>query len=316
MKKFIKRIIPLAVSAFMLSTSAFAAFTDMPSGKEGEALENAVKNGLLTGVSETEIAPYMTITRAQMGTILARAMGTKVASKLANYADVDKNAWYFDGMSKAVYMGAFSGSPVNAKYYLYPEKAITYQEAFLVLSRVFAIHSDDETVLDGCSDKNEVADWAKDGVIAIVAGGYYVPDGKIHANEPLDRVTFAVIMDNLIKNYIDTPGTVTELKSGNTLVRSDGVILDGVKSSDILFVGDGVSKTEFKNVDLDRVIVRGGEAVLSGKFGYVLAAFGGVVLSPVAGEVEIKTYPDGTKGIIWAAAEGSYINMGKVIEQN
>lgn len=316
MKKFIKSIIASAVTFTMLSASAFAAFSDMPSGKEGEALQNAVNNGLLNGVSETEIAPYMSITRAQMAAILSRAMGATQKIDLRRFADVDKSAWYYNDVAKAVYMGAFEGGVSGTDYYIYPEKVITYQEAFVVLSRVFDLKVIDETAIDNCSDKAEVADWAKDSVLKVVSGGYYVPDGKIHANEPLSRVTFAVIMDNLIKNYIDTPGTVTELKSGNTLIRSNGVILDSVKSQDTIYIGDGVSKTEFKNVDLDMVIVRGGEAVLSGTFGYVIAICGGVVLSPVDGEVQVKTYPDGTKGVIWAAAEGSYINMGKVIEQN
>ena len=305
MKKIIKRVACFGIAAALLTVLAMADFADMPQdAAQKTALLNAVSNGLLNGVGNNEIAPYASITRAQMGAIIVRAFGAARKKNIDSFKDVSKDAWYYDEMSKAVAMGAFAGDGEN----LHPDSAITFQEAFIVLSRVFDLRYIDEGCLDRFPDKGTVAPWAEDGVKKIVSGGYYSAE-KIRANEPISRVEFAVIMNNLVKNYIDEPGTYTSLPTGNTLIRCDGVILDGIVSPDYIIVGDGAVKTKIINADADNIVIRGGDVEISGLFGYVRAIMSGTTITPDTENINIKTYADGSRGVISAEAEGSAINL-------
>ncbi len=312
MRNFLKKVVSLVMIVGILTISAFAGFVDMPENEaEKAALEKAVENGLIKGISDTEIAPYMTLTRAQMGTIVVRAMGATREASLAKFKDTPKKAWFYTDMSRAVAMGAFEGDGGEA---LYPNKEITYQEAFLVLSRVFDLRYEKANALDGYVDKESVAKWAKSGVAKIVSGGYY--DGeKLNPTAPINRVEFAKLMDKLVTTYIDTPGTYKELPKGNTLVRCDGVVFDGVEfeqtssvyEGDIIIVGDGVKEVEFKNIKGVNAAVRGGSAKISGEVGLIKTAAAGAYLVPDMDNYTLREYADGTKGQIDASLEGSYI---------
>lgn len=310
MKKFISFLIIICIT----STAVFGAFLDMPENEaERNALTNAVKNGLLGGISDSEIAPYAPITRSQMGAILVRAMGAEKETDISKFDDISENAWYYSEMSRAVAMGAFQGDG-DAK--LYPDKNITYQEAFLVLSRVFDLRYENPEILKSYPDCANIAKWAENGVLKLVSGGYY--DGNtLNPDNTINRVEFAKIMNKLVSNYIDEPGTYTSLPKGNTLVRCDGVILDGITNpdaktateGDLIIIGDSVKSAQLLNADGANVVVRGGNLKISGRVGIVRAVTSGTVLTPVMGNYGGKVYPDGSKGVISAKAEGSYISL-------
>ncbi len=315
MKKLIKMLICAVLVFAMLCVSSFAAFSDMPENEaERAALTRAVENGLLQGVGNDMIAPYATISRAQMGAIIVRAFGAKSAADISKFQDTSKDKWYYDEMAKAVHMGAFEGDGGSC---LYPDKEITYQEAFLVLSRVFDLRYKNENCLDLYSDKSAVASWAKDGVIKIVSGGYY-ESSMLNPNAAISRVEFAKIMDKLVTTYIDEAGTYNNLPKGNTLVRCDGVILDGITvegansrdEGDLIIIGDGVSSVDIINANGVNAVVRGKNANLSGIFGLVRAFISGTSLTPDASNIGVKQYPDGTSGVISAVSgSGAYINL-------
>ncbi len=312
MKSFIKKMLSFGIVVCVLTVPSFAAFVDMPTD-EGEraALTRAVENGLINGISSTEIAPYATMTRAQMGTIVVRAMGAIKEADISKFVDAKPNAWYYNWMRRAVAMGAFQG---DGGVSLYPNNEITYQEAFLVLSRVFDLRYEIADVLDKYEDGKDVASWAKSGVSKIVSGGYY--DGeKLNPKAPINRVEFAKIMDKIVTTYIDTPGTYTTLPKGNTLVRCDGVVIDGVEfkdattatEGDIIIIGDGVNESKLINLKGVNAAIRGGNAIISGEIGIVRTAASGAMLSPDVENLTLKTYADGTKGTIEAKVDGSYI---------
>ncbi len=320
MQNVLKKVMGLVLLASILSMSVFGAFVDMPADTiENTALQKAVDNGLLNGVGNNKIAPYQSITRSQMGAILVRAMGVEKKADIGQFRDVSSKAWYYSEMASAVYMGAFEGDGGTS---LYPDKEITYQEAFLVLSRVFDLRYVNDGCLDGFSDKSAVASWAIDGVKKIVSGGYY--DGKtLNPTAPISRVEFAKVMDKLVTTYVDTPGTYTEFPKGNTLVRCDGVVLDGVMGDGVntategslIVIGDKVKSISVINSKGVNLVVRGGNVNLSGEVGIVKAVMAGVVLIPDSSNISAKAYPDGTRGIIDASADGSYISLESTLVQ-
>ncbi len=267
-----KKISSLILACIMLlSTSVFAAtFSDMPSEDHWAtaALNNAVSNGLLTG-SDGRIYPENNMTRAEMATIIARACGAVKDADISAYTDVSTDDWFYASMSKAVAMGAFNGSEGRLR----PNNNITRQEAFVVLSRVFGLNKGNVStdVLNQFKDANQVADWAEVGVAAIIEKGYV--GGSNGMLKPVDNITraeFAVVMDRIIKYYIDDADVAEIPTDGNVMIRVGGLNIDGFETDKMVVIGDAVGeeKMVISNTKIsDLLVVRGGKTVdVSGKF--------------------------------------------------
>ncbi len=268
MKKIFGLLLAM-VLVLAVSVSAFAAFPDMPQGADGAVLQRAVDNGLISGFEDGTIQPNTPITRAQMATIMVRAMNASDVADLSAFVDVDVDDWYYEAMSKAVAMEAFKG---DDKSRLNPNNTITRQEAMIVLYRIFDMpETDDYTVLNTFPDRNDVAFWALKEVNAVAAGGYLADATAVRPFQPMTRLEFAQIMDRIVSQYIDADGEYTTV-SGNVLVRAQNVKFTGVKGANI-YTGDGVDGTiEFTDCDLNNVIIRGGTAVMnSGAYNRVRA---------------------------------------------
>lgn len=255
MKKSIKVIAAIAAGLLSLQATAFADFSDMPTGDYGVALQAAVNNGLITGYEDGTIKPDGMITRAEMATIIVRAMGAS-ATSTTTFPDVAADAWYAKNMSIAAEMGAFKGDTdgnVN------PENYITCQETYTVLSRVFSfdwytlnyesgkkgyVNKPDTAVLDKFGDKASVADWATDYAAAIVDnGGFGGFGGLIKGDSYITRAEFAYLMNELIGTYIDTPGAYTgaDLDATKSIViRTGGVSISDLTTDKNLVVAYSV----------------------------------------------------------------------------
>ncbi len=266
MKKILALILVCVMS---MTTAVFAAdFADMP--EDGHwakaALENAVENGLLAG-SNGYVLPNDNMTRAQMATIMVRACGAVKDADISEFTDVKVTDWFYSAMSKAVAMGAFNGSGGK----LNPNNNITRQEAFVVLSRVFGLSVNetvDTTVLDQFKDKGKVASWAQKDVAAIISAGYVGgSNGMLNPLANITRAEFAVVMDRLVKYYIDDPNTTTLPTDGNVMLRVGGLKLDGVTTDKLVVVGDGVDTAEMSisNCVLTGPFVIRGGSIVSGK---------------------------------------------------
>ena len=251
----------VAVSA---SVGVFAeSFSDMPNDWRTAAIENAVANGLISGMGDGTVAPDANITRAQMAAIIVRVLGARNATDISMFADVSQDAWYYDELAKAVYMNAFSGDGQNMN----PENNITFQECFTVLSRVFGLYyrtteAEAAAALAEYSDGSEVASWAVRYYGSVVKNGYWTGGEKklLTPAAYITRGEFAVVMDNLVKTYISEAGAVSELPEGNVVVRCSDVVLDGVKVNGDLIVGDGVEANKITINDINvtgRLVYRG-----------------------------------------------------------
>ncbi len=270
MKKLLAFIL---VCLMALSTTAFAAdFVDVDGHWATAAIENAAENGLITG-SNGLFRPNDKMTRAEMATIMVRACGATADADISEFTDVSTDDWFYSSVSKAVAMGAFNGS--DGKFN--PENSITRQEAFVVLSRVFGLATNekiDASILNQFSDGGQVADWAKNDIAAIISSGYVGgSNGMLNPNANITRAEFAAVMDRLVKYYIDDPETTTLPTDGNVMIRVGGLKIDGVDTEHMVVIGDGVgdSKMSIINSHLDKVlVVRASESVsLDGRYAHV-----------------------------------------------
>lgn len=95
MIKKLKRIISIALLAsLMLSTNAFAAYTDV---SEESDIYSAVRTlstlGILNGYEDNAFRPNANITRAEMCAILCRALGAKPTEYHDLFTDVTEDHW-------------------------------------------------------------------------------------------------------------------------------------------------------------------------------------------------------------------------------
>lgn len=278
-----KKIIIFALSAMLMAQPVFgaAAFTDMPTDPTASAaIENAVNNGILSGYEDNTVRPDDNIKRSEMAAIITRACKVEEEGDISKFTDVNTGDWFYSAIAKAYAMDALAGDGNNMN----PNVNITFQECFTVLSRVFDLLPPyvvssampdplpentffsgkrlyDISALAEFSDASDIADWAKVYVCGVVAnGGWSGISGKLTPTAYITRGQFAIVMNNIIKNYIDEPDTYTELPEGSTMIRCDGVVLDGVTTDYDLYIGDSVSANGITINSLTankRLVIRG-----------------------------------------------------------
>ena len=257
-----KLLAGMLAASILLSVSipAFGAdvsdYSDVPRDWAQQGIEHAIENGLLTGYGG-RIMPGEQLTRAQMAAIVGRAFGAEEMADVSGYADVPAGAWYRDDIARAVQMGIMEGTGVNME----PERAITRQEAFVVLANALHLEGSGAS-LGGFADGGQVADWARSGVDALVAAGYVNgAGGRLNPTATITRAEFAAVMDRLVGTYVTDGADVTRT-AGNVMVRAGGVTLKGVQVQGDLILGDGVGDSG--TVTLEAVTVTGRVLVRSG----------------------------------------------------
>lgn len=160
-------------------------FVDVASGKWYEAaVEYAVENNLILGVSGSKFAPTTPATRGQFMTILAR------------YAGVDTNGsspWYKAGQEWAVQTGVSDGTSVD--------KNIKRQDLVTMLWRLEGRPEVDQD-LSAFSDASEINDYALQAMQWAVQSGVLNGDGNGHLfpDASTNRCDLAQIMMNYIEN--------------------------------------------------------------------------------------------------------------------
>lgn len=298
---------------FAVDTTA-PTFADMPDDWSTAALQKAVANGLLSGYEEggkTLIKAGNTLTRAEMAAIINRAFAAENKANIASVTDIPSYAWYVGDMAKAVKMGTFM---LDAK--MRPQDGITRQEAFTVLARAFKlVGSGNAKALDRFSDKADIASWAVESLAGMADAGYIQGSGgKLQPQASITRAEFATVMDNLVKQYIDHAGEVTEVVEGNVIVRVPGVTLKGLTVKGDLIIADGVGEGD---VTLDSVKVEGRTVVRGGGENSIIvkggSELGRVIVAKVDGvvrvfaedgaEIEVIYVDDGSDDVI---VEGTF----------
>jgi hypothetical protein len=314
-KKFIHVLLVLVMIIGTLPVNLYAseketgnntpAFLDMPDNWSKAALQNAVANGLLNG-TDGYILPNDNLTRAQMAAVITRAFGAKVKGNLKDFSDIKSDEWYAESMAKAYQMGVIKGSDGK----LNPNDAITRQEVFAVIARAFKLQPA-VSINKVFTDVNEISDWAKGEVYAVVNGGYVKgSNGKLNPKGLITRAEFAQIFDNILKQYIRTEGVVTSVSNGNIMINTPNVTLKDLTVNGDLIIGDGVGDGEvvLDNVNVvGRMVVRGG-----GKDSIIIRGssdVSNIIISRVDGAVSIRVQGDSNVEIIYIDDGSDDVNI-------
>ncbi|WP_312648661.1 S-layer homology domain-containing protein [Aminipila sp.] len=300
-KKLVSIVLTMAMVLCYIPAIAFASestnlsFVDMPNNWSTEGLKSAVSNGLIKGYEADNglaIKPMGNLSRAEMVTMVNRAFGAADKASLSGVVDVKDGAWYAEEMAKAVQMGTMKTS-LNMR----PNDKITRQEAFTVLARAYKMECSDEkhSSLNNFVDKGEIAAWAEGSLCALIDKNYLTGNGGyLKPKENITRAEFTKIMDNLVKQYINQAGTITQVAAaGNVMVNVANVTLKDVTINGDLIIGDGVGSGD---VTLENVIVTGKTIVRGGGSNSVLikgkSKIVDMIIAKINGNIRIAAIED------------------------
>lgn len=149
-------------------------FTDVqPTDWYADAVQFAVSRGLFQGMSETEFAPNVEMSRAMLVTVLYRMSGAQTQGN-ADFEDVSVDAWYAQAVSWAKANGVVSGVSDTQ---FDPDRAVTREQMATILCRYSQLKNQVDT-----SDSNSLQDFTDAAMVsdyAVSAMGWAVQNGLI-----------------------------------------------------------------------------------------------------------------------------------------
>ncbi len=125
---------------------------------------NAYQYGLMSGVSNTEFAPYMNITRGMFVTVLYRMEGEPETALDYTFTDVSADEYYTNAVAWACENNIVSG--YSEQEYA-PDDIITREQMAAIIYRCAKLKGYDTSINGGISyaDSGDISDYAKDAVV-------------------------------------------------------------------------------------------------------------------------------------------------------
>jgi hypothetical protein len=173
-------VLELAAKADLCPSSAY---TDLDTARwYHEAVDYALQNGFMKGVSETAFDPSGTCTRAMFVTILGRAAGVSQEDYSADelFKDVPAGKWYSAYANWASETGIVRG---RSEGYFCPDEPITRQEMVTMLARFAESVGEkpaaaNKDVLNSFEDADQIAKYAVEAFAWAVEKGIIKGTGK------------------------------------------------------------------------------------------------------------------------------------------
>lgn len=131
-----------------------------------EYIYKLVEKKVVDGISDTEFAPNSNITREAFTKMIVNAFLENPQSADINFADVDKNMWYFDFIAKAYNSGIIKGISDDTFGIGRP---ITRQDMATIAYRAYLIKNKniDYSAEEKFDDDNMIDSYAKEAVYAM-----------------------------------------------------------------------------------------------------------------------------------------------------
>ncbi|MBQ7499740.1 MAG: leucine-rich repeat protein [Clostridia bacterium] len=195
------------------------------------------------GISPTEFAPSVILTRAMFVVVLARFEGIDVNDNIkyngANYfEDIDPSSWYAAAAGWAYENGIVSGV---TDYIFAPNARLTREQMAVMIQKYlrfkkFNLIADYKDALDVFPDKDDISTWAVDSMgWAVSAKLFAGSDGKLLPMEGVTRAQTCVITKAL-KTLTEekTHGVRLDLDTVNRII-SNAYTLNPDNNVDMIF---------------------------------------------------------------------------------
>lgn len=166
-------------------------FTDMRGHWASEYVKELYEAGIVTGVTDTEFGPSLSMKRGDFVLMLYRAAGQPAVSGSAGFEDVAADAYYADAVAWAVANGITEGKGEGT---FAPDDTLTRQEGFTFLYRALDVLGagfveGDAALLDSFADGASVAEWARSATATLITNG--VVEGSESGLNPAGSLTRA-----------------------------------------------------------------------------------------------------------------------------
>lgn len=163
-----------------------------------EAVDYALRNGLMGGYGGGQFGPNDSLSRAQLAQILFNKEGRPVVNYLLQYSDVADGAWYTEAIRWATSQGIVGGYG-NGKFG--PNDPITREQLAVMLWRYAGSPAATNKELH-FNDADEVGSWALDAIRWAVENGILngFGDGRLGPQGQATRAQVAQMLKNFIEN--------------------------------------------------------------------------------------------------------------------
>jgi hypothetical protein len=184
------------------------AFTDIANSSARVAINKLAAAGIVSGFDDHTFHPDDTITRAQLATLLVKALSlTPTAGSNPTFQDVPASYWGYQAVETAAAYGLVSGS--NGSFY--PDRPVTHQEMTVMQVNAAGLSGDagqlsatDVDSLLALSDSGQISAWAAPYVAEAVKVGLVKGlGGAFNPLQPGTRAEAAILIDSLL-NYQKT----------------------------------------------------------------------------------------------------------------
>lgn len=190
-------------STMHFSTFAVAyvkkSFQDLAGyGWAQKQIEVLASKGIINGVNNDAYQPSRSIKRADAVLLLMRALDIPLsAGAETSFTDVRKGDYYYEAVAAAEALGMVKGTGEQT---FQPETEISRQDLMVLIHRAmtaigkgYADGSPD--ALNGFSDQDQVASYAKESIGSLVSGGIVIGnENRLNPTGPITRAETAVLM--------------------------------------------------------------------------------------------------------------------------
>ncbi|NPV73670.1 MAG: DUF4430 domain-containing protein [Pelotomaculum sp.] len=178
---------------------SFDDVTSSACGWAQDAVEILAGAGVIAGVDGKHYEPERAITRAEVASIMVKALNLPAPEGSLTFKDVPGNQWYYGCVTAAAKEGLLKGYEDGT---FCPDRAITREELAAVLVRTLGLKSPSGTELP-FTDAGEVSDWAKDSVAVAASAGLVkgYPGGAFEPHGTVTRAECAVMIYRALVDF-------------------------------------------------------------------------------------------------------------------
>jgi hypothetical protein len=142
-------------------------FADVKNHWAEKEIENWIEKGWVAGYTDGTFRPDKYVTRAEFLSFMNRSFGFSKAVEIS-FKDVKPNDWFYEEVRKAKAEELIRGYEDGT---LRPNNPITREEAAAIVARLLKLQTVDKDYLANYKDKDEISNWSKDAVNALIANG-------------------------------------------------------------------------------------------------------------------------------------------------
>ncbi|RRD94966.1 FMN-binding protein [Clostridiales bacterium COT073_COT-073] len=242
----------LLVTALLCSSISIPSFAgEIKDHWSYATLKQWEQEGLLNKEIFRSFHPDAAITRAEFMTLINQLLNfTEESTAIAQYKDVEPNAWYYTDIAKALAAGYMNGTSANT---MNPLGQLTNEQAYTILARL--VKTNGAFDLTKVSDHHAISSWAKTYISQVLTAGYVTGhDGKINPAAVVNWSHIIPLLDRFKNNdrIFAFPGVYSAGSARNVTILTDGVTL-----KDMTITGNLILSPAAKTVQTVRTTIKG-----------------------------------------------------------